>query len=94
VIIAIYVNDCLIIRDHSNINEVIEELKGYNFGLKLEDYLIDYLSCRIITNFDNKTLFIMQSHLIKNLEVKFGAETMARLVLPALKLYDQVKIST
>jgi hypothetical protein len=29
-IIAIYVNDCLIIGDDLNINEVIEELKGFN----------------------------------------------------------------
>jgi Reverse transcriptase (RNA-dependent DNA polymerase) len=74
VIIAIYVDDCLIIGDDSKINEVIEELKGYNFGLKVEDHLTDYLSCRIITNLDDKTLFIMQPHLIKNLEVKFGDE--------------------
>jgi Reverse transcriptase (RNA-dependent DNA polymerase) len=53
VIIAIYVNDCLIIGDDLKINEVMEELKGYNFGLKVEDHLTDYLSCRIITNFDN-----------------------------------------
>ena len=45
VIIAIYVDDCLIIGDDSKINEVIEELKGYNFGLKVEDHLTDYLSC-------------------------------------------------
>jgi Reverse transcriptase (RNA-dependent DNA polymerase) len=74
VIIAIYVDDCLIVGDDSKINEVIEELKGYNFGLKGEDHLTDYLSCQIMTNLDNKTLFIMQPHLIKNLEVKFGAE--------------------
>jgi Reverse transcriptase (RNA-dependent DNA polymerase) len=76
VIIAIYVDDCLIIGEDSKINEVIEERKGYYFGLKVEDHLTDYLSCRIITNFDDKTLFIMQSHLIKSLEVKFGAEVM------------------
>jgi hypothetical protein len=64
----------MIIGDDLNINEVIEELKGYNFGLKVEDHLTHYLSCRIITNFEDKTLFIMQPHLIKNLEVKFGAE--------------------
>jgi Reverse transcriptase (RNA-dependent DNA polymerase) len=74
VIIAIYVNDCLIIGDDSKINEVIEELKGYNFGLKVEDHLTKYLSCQIMTNLNNKTLFIMQPHLIKNLEVKFGDE--------------------
>jgi hypothetical protein len=74
VIIAIYVDDCLIIGDDLKINEVIKELKGYNFGLKVEDHVSDYLSCRIITNLENKTLFIMQPHLIKNLEVKFGAE--------------------
>jgi hypothetical protein len=50
------------------------KLKGFNFGLKVEDHLTDYLSYRIITNLDNKMLFIMQPHLIKNLEVKFGAE--------------------
>jgi hypothetical protein len=67
VIIAIYVKDCLIIGDDSNINEVIEELKGYNFGLKVEDHLTNYLSCQIMTNLGDKTLFIMQPHLIKNL---------------------------
>jgi hypothetical protein len=30
VIIAIYVDDFLIIGDDSNINEIIQELKGYN----------------------------------------------------------------
>jgi Reverse transcriptase (RNA-dependent DNA polymerase) len=39
VIIAIYVDNCLIIGDDSKINEVIEELKGYHFGLKVEDHL-------------------------------------------------------
>jgi Reverse transcriptase (RNA-dependent DNA polymerase) len=76
VIIAIYINDCLITGDDSNIIEVIEELKGYNFGLKVEDHLPDYLSCQIITNFDNKMLFIMQPHLIEYLEIKFGDEIM------------------
>jgi Reverse transcriptase (RNA-dependent DNA polymerase) len=76
VIIAIYVDDCLIIGDDLNMNKVIEELKGYKFGLKVEDHLTDYLSCQIITNFGNKTLFIMQPHLIKKLEMKFGDEIM------------------
>jgi hypothetical protein len=82
VIIAIYVDDCLIIGDDSNINEVIEELKGYNFGLKVEEHLSDYLSCQIITNLDDKMLFIMQPHLIKNLEVKFGAEILSNYGMP------------
>jgi hypothetical protein len=72
--IAIYVDDCLIIGDDSNKHEVIEELKGYNFGLKVEDPFTDYSSCPIITNFDNKTLFIMEPHLIKKLKMKFGDE--------------------
>jgi hypothetical protein len=91
VIIAIYVDDSLIRGDDSKINEVIEELKGYNFGLKVEDHLTDYLSCQIITNLDDKTLFIMQPHLIKNLEVEFGAEIVnlsnyGTPGIPALKL--------
>jgi Reverse transcriptase (RNA-dependent DNA polymerase) len=99
VIIAIYVNDCLIIGDDSDINEVIEELKGYNVGRKIEDDLTDYLSCRIITNFDNKTLFIMQPHLFKNLKTKFGAEIMnlsnySTPGTPRFKIVQPSKMST
>jgi hypothetical protein len=68
VIIAIFVDDCLIIGDDTNINDDIDELKKYDFGLKIENHLTDYLSCQIIANFETKTLFIMQPHLIENLE--------------------------
>ena len=44
---AIYVNDCLTIGTDSAIDEVVESLKDYRFGLKVENYLADYLSCKI-----------------------------------------------
>ena len=74
VLIAIYVDDCLMIGTDSDIDAVIEKLKNYDFGLKVEHNLTDYLSCRIFVNYENRTTFIMQPHLIKNLEEKFSNE--------------------
>ena len=44
---AIYVNDCLTIGTDSAIDEVIESLKDYGFGLKVENNLTDYLNYEI-----------------------------------------------
>ena len=68
--IAIYVNDCLMIGTDSNINDVIEKLKNYDFGLKVEHNLTDYLSSKIFVNCENRATRIMQLHLIKNLQEK------------------------
>jgi len=55
VMIAIYVDNCLIVGDDANIKNVIEELKSYDFGLKIENQLTDYLSYKIIANYETKT---------------------------------------
>jgi hypothetical protein len=52
-------------------NNVIDGLKTYKFGLKIVDDLKDYLSCRILTDYERKTTFVMQRHLIDNLKEKF-----------------------
>jgi hypothetical protein len=57
-----------------SIEEVIHELKGHNFGKKVEDNLSDYLSCKIVQERDTVKGWIMQPHLIDNLEKKFGEE--------------------
>jgi hypothetical protein len=62
-----------IVRD-LNISEVIEDLQGFDFGLKVENHLKHYLSCQIVANFESKTIYVLQSDLIKNLEGKFGDE--------------------
>jgi hypothetical protein len=49
-------------------------LKNYDFGLKVEHNLTDYLSCRIFVNYENRATFNMQPHIIKNLEEKFSKE--------------------
>jgi hypothetical protein len=54
---AIYVDDCLTIGAEEAIEEVINALKGHNFGLKVEDILTDYLSCKI---FQERNIRIMQ----------------------------------
>jgi hypothetical protein len=69
VFIVIYVNNCLMIGNENNINDVIDGLKTYKFGLKIANDLKDYLSCRI-TDYERKTTFVMQHHLINNLKEK------------------------
>ena len=44
---AIYVDDCLTIGTDAAIDEVIESMKNYGFGLKVENDLTDYLSCKL-----------------------------------------------
>ena len=45
---AIYVDDCLTIEPEKAIDEVIESLVAYGFGLEVENKLTDYLSCKIV----------------------------------------------
>jgi hypothetical protein len=46
--IAIYVDDCLTIGTEEAIEEVNHALKGNNSGLKVEDNITGYLSCKIV----------------------------------------------
>jgi hypothetical protein len=64
VMMAIYMDDCLTIGTEPAIDEVIELMKNYGFGLKVENDLTDYLSCKIIQDIDQGKAWIMQSHLI------------------------------
>jgi hypothetical protein len=48
VIVVIFVDDCLAIGTEEAVEEVMNSLKGNNFGLKVEDNLTDYLSCKIV----------------------------------------------
>jgi hypothetical protein len=73
VIITIYVDDYLTIGKEE-IEEVIDELKGHNFDLNVEDNLTDQLSCKIIQERDKGKVWIMKSHLIDNLDKNFGDE--------------------
>jgi hypothetical protein len=54
VFVGIYVNDCL-----NGINDVINGLKTYKFGLKIANDWKDYLRCRILTDYERKTTFVM-----------------------------------
>jgi hypothetical protein len=52
VITETYLDDCLTIHIEEAIEIVINALKGHNFGLKVEDNLTDYLSCKIFQDID------------------------------------------
>jgi hypothetical protein len=71
---GMYVNDCLVIRNENGINDVINGLKTYKFGLKIASDLKDYLSCRILTAYERKTTFVIKPHLINNPKEKFEKE--------------------
>ena len=64
VMMAIYVDDFLTLGTDAAIDEVIELMKNYGFGLKVKNDLTDYLSCRIIQDIDQGKAWIMQPHLI------------------------------
>jgi hypothetical protein len=64
---AVYVDDCLVIGSKKGIQDIINCLKNCDFGLKIEDSLTDYLSCKSQINQATKTPYIMQPHLIKSL---------------------------
>jgi hypothetical protein len=63
-----------VIGNENGINDVNDGLKTYKFGLKIANDLKDYLSCRILADYERKTLFVMQPHLINNLKEKFEKE--------------------
>jgi hypothetical protein len=74
VLVGIYVNDCMVIGCDEVIEKEIKGLKGYGFGLKVEEFLTDYLSCKVIMNQENAEVLVMQPHLLKGLEDKFEEE--------------------
>ena len=74
ILIGIYVDDCLVIGDEEKIKNLVDELKIHGFNLKVEEELVDYLSCRIIENEHNNSILMLQPHLISGLIEKFGLE--------------------
>jgi len=72
VMIAIYVDDCLMIGKQEAIDDAIAGLEKSGFKLKIENELTDYLSCNIIFNKSKTKAWVGQPHLLKNLREKFG----------------------
>jgi hypothetical protein len=74
VLVGINVDYFMVIGCDEDIGEVIKGLKGYGFGLKIEDFLTNYLSFKITMNWEKLEVLVMQPHLLKGLEDKFGEE--------------------
>jgi hypothetical protein len=74
VFVGIYVNDCLVIVNKNDINDVIDGLKTYKFGMKIADDLKDYLSYRILADKERNANFVIQTHLFENFREKFENE--------------------
>jgi hypothetical protein len=50
VMVAVNIEDCLVVGNKERIKGMINCLKNCYFGLKIEDNLTDYLSCKIQIN--------------------------------------------
>ena len=72
VFVALYIDDNLMIGDMATTDYVIEPLKRKGLLLKIVEGLEDYLSCKIKFSDDKKREWLGQSHIIKNVEEKFG----------------------
>ena len=62
--VAVYVDDCLVVGSKNRIKRMTNCLNNCDFGLKIEDNLTDYLSCKIQINQETKTTYLMQPHLM------------------------------
>jgi hypothetical protein len=74
IIIGMYVEDCLIIGKEEIINFLIDELKKYEFILKVERNVNEYLSFCIEESKDERKLTMIQPHLLTRLIQNFGEE--------------------
>jgi hypothetical protein len=74
IIIAIYVDNCLIIGKDESIDCLIDKLKKHAFNLKLERNANEYLSCCIQASKDERKLTMIQPHLLTHLIKSFGEE--------------------
>jgi hypothetical protein len=74
IIIGIYVNDYLIIGKNESIDCLIDESKKYEFNLKVEKNVNEYLSCCIEESRDEAKLTMIQPHLLTCLIKNFGEE--------------------
>ena len=70
--IGIYVNDCLVLGQEGEVNQLISDLNSKGFSLKVERDLKDYLSCRVIENVEKREILIVQPHLINKIIDKFS----------------------
>jgi hypothetical protein len=60
--VEIFVNYCLVIGNDDVLNDVIDRSKAYKFGLKIADNLKDCLSCKVMTDYEKNTTFVMKTH--------------------------------
>ena len=74
VIVALYVDDNLMIGHEKAIEEMIVQLEENGLKLKVENDFSDYLSCEIKFSENKKQAWLGQPHLIANLERKFGEQ--------------------
>jgi Reverse transcriptase (RNA-dependent DNA polymerase) len=63
VLFAFCVDDSLTIGTDKAIDDVVESLKAYGFGFKVKNNLTDYLSCKIVQDFDLSKAWIMQPYI-------------------------------
>jgi hypothetical protein len=61
--VTTHVNDKLVIGTLDGMNHVMDELQCNKFELKIVDDWNNPLRCKVQVDYDEKTMFVMQSHL-------------------------------
>jgi hypothetical protein len=64
----------LISGKETSISNLLEDLKKHEFNLKIEKYVVEYLSCHIVESKNEAKLTMIQPHLLIRLTQKFGEE--------------------
>ena len=71
VYLAVWVDDCLIVGNDAEIQQVLKDIKKH-FNITTKETLDDYLSCEILINRKKNSIWIGQPDMIKKIESKFG----------------------
>jgi hypothetical protein len=62
IIIGFYADNCLITGENESIDCLIDDFKNYEFNLKVERNMNEYLSCCIEESKDEGKLTMIQTH--------------------------------
>ena len=74
IFIGTYVDDNLMICKEGEEKIFVEEVNKLGFSVKVEENLMDYLSCKVERDDKNRILWISQPHLLERLEKSCGEQ--------------------
>jgi hypothetical protein len=68
---ALHVDNCYGVGHPNAVKDAIKQISGH-FNLKIENELLDYLSCKMRFDSNSVKAWLGQPHLLKKMEKEFG----------------------